>query len=134
MDLEPTLRQLVRHLVEMHEEMVALERDARTVRASGITSARLQILLGEWERLQHEWVTQRLPSLAAAMKLALEVYDTFGPGPLAVRLGTDSLAGYCEELDRRETRWSAIDADSDAQRILVDPAHLYGAQIEIEEL
>jgi hypothetical protein len=80
MNPEATLQQLVRHLVEMQEEMAALGRDARIVRSCGISSARLQAVLNEWERFQREWVTQRLPSLTAAMKLALEVYDTFGPG------------------------------------------------------
>ena len=82
MDPDPTLRQLVRHLVEMQEEMAALERDTRTLRISGPTSVRLQAVAAEWERFQREWITQRLPSLTAAMKLALEVYDTFGPGLL----------------------------------------------------
>lgn len=80
MDPESTLRLLARRLVVSQQEMADLERNAATVRALGSDNARRTNLLAEWEYLHRRWVTMRLPSLTAAMKLALEVYDTFGPG------------------------------------------------------
>lgn len=80
MDPEPTLRQLARCLVVSQKEMADLERDAQIVRACGAVNVQTQNLLTECDEIQRQWVTQRLPCLAAAMRLALEVYDTFGPG------------------------------------------------------
>ena len=80
MDPEPALRQLARHLIASQKEMADLERDAQIVRALGAINTQLKKLLDEWEDIHRQWVTQRLPSLTAAMRLALEVYDTFGPG------------------------------------------------------
>lgn len=37
-----------------------------------------------WQDFQRQWTTQRLPSLIAAIRLALEVYDTFGPGMIKI--------------------------------------------------
>ena len=80
MDPEPTLRQLARHLVVTQQEMAALARYADTQRAAASNNDHLTRLLAMWDNFQRQWATQRLPSLVAAMRLALEVYDTFGPG------------------------------------------------------
>lgn len=80
MDPEPTLRQLARHLVVTQQEMAALARYTDSHRAMAADNDHLARLLAVWENFQRQWTTQRLPSLIAAMKLALEVYDTFGPG------------------------------------------------------
>jgi hypothetical protein len=80
MDPEPALRQLARHLIATQKEMADLARDAQIVRTSRAINTQLKKLLDECDEIQRQWVTQRLPSLAAAMRLALEVYDTFGPG------------------------------------------------------
>ena len=77
---KPTLRQLARHLVATQKEMAALARYAHTQRALAANNDHLKRLLAVWEDFQRQWVTQRLPSLIAAMRLALEVYDTFGSG------------------------------------------------------
>ena len=34
----------------------------------------------EFERAETAWYTKRLPNLAATMRLAIEVFDPFGPG------------------------------------------------------
>lgn len=80
MDPEPALRQLARHLIATQKEMADLARDAQIVRALGANNAQLKELLVVWEDFHRQWITQRLPSLTAAMRLALEVYDTFGSG------------------------------------------------------
>lgn len=80
MDPEPTLRQLARHLVVTQQEMAALAHYADTQRAIAVDNDHVRKLLAAWDDFQRQWVTQRLPSLIAAMRLALEVYDTFGPG------------------------------------------------------
>lgn len=80
MDPEPTLRQLARHIVATQREMAALARYAHTQRPLATNNNHLKRLLAVWEDFQWQWVTQRLPSLIAAMRLTLEVYDTFGSG------------------------------------------------------
>jgi hypothetical protein len=80
LDPEPTLRQLPSHLVLTQQQMAALARYAETQRASAANNNHLKHMLVVWEGFQRQWATQRLPSLIAAMRLALEVYDTFGPG------------------------------------------------------
>jgi hypothetical protein len=80
MDPETTLRELARHLVVGQGEIADLARRAHIVRALRAINGDLSSTLAEWDGIQQRWVTERLPSLIAAMKLALEVYDTFGPG------------------------------------------------------
>lgn len=79
MDPETTLRELVRYLVNGQQHMADLSRVAhRTIRACDGADA--QKLLVEWKGFERRWSAGTLPWLTAAMKLALEVYDTFGPG------------------------------------------------------
>src|SRR4051794_13650302 len=92
MDSEATLRQLARHIVATQKEMAALARYADTQRAMAVNSEHLTRLLFVWETFQRQWFTQRLPSLIAAMRLALEVYDTYGPGMM--RLDDPIEAGF----------------------------------------
>jgi hypothetical protein len=80
LDPEPTLRQLARHLVVTQQQMAALARYADTQRATAANNNHVKHLLAVWDDFQRQWTTQRLPSLIAAMRLAIEVYDTFGPG------------------------------------------------------
>ena len=84
MDPEPALRQLARHLIATQKEMADLARDAQIVRSLGANNAPLKELLVAWEDFHQQWITQRLPSLTAAMRLALEVYDTFGSGMISL--------------------------------------------------
>ena len=91
MDPEPTLRQVARHLVVTQQQMAALGRYTETQRAAAADSVHLPHLLAVWEGFQQQWTMERLPSLIAAMRLALEVYDTFGPG--MIRLGDPIEAG-----------------------------------------
>lgn len=80
MDPEPTLRVLARHLIAGQQDMADVEREARILREFGANYADVEKLLADCASFQKRWTAERLPSLTAAMKLALEVYDTFGPG------------------------------------------------------
>jgi hypothetical protein len=80
MDPEPTLRSLARHLIASQTDMAELVREAQILRTFGANYADVDELLADFELFQKRWLAERLPSLTAAMKLALEVYDTFGPG------------------------------------------------------
>src|SRR5262245_25477026 len=80
MDPETRLRELAPHLVVGESECADLSRRAHVVRALRAINGDLSSTLAEWDGIQQRWVIERLPSLIAAMKLALEVYDTFGPG------------------------------------------------------
>jgi hypothetical protein len=84
MDPESALRRLARHLVVGQSEIAELARRAFIVRAFGAANAELARALAEWEGIQKRWVTEKLPSLIAAMRLALEVYDTCGPGMMRI--------------------------------------------------
>jgi GNAT superfamily N-acetyltransferase len=80
MDPEPTLRQLARHLVATQQEMAALARHAHTQRELAADNVHLKTQLAVWDDFQRQWFARRLPSLIAAMRLTLEVYNTFGSG------------------------------------------------------
>jgi hypothetical protein len=58
----------------------ALARCADRQRALAADDDHAETQLAVRDEFQRQWVTQRLPSLVAPMRLVLEVYDTFGPG------------------------------------------------------
>lgn len=60
-----------------------LTRSAHTVRTSAPDDATARKLLADFETTTNNWLTQALPSLAASMKVAIEVYETFGGGMTA---------------------------------------------------
>ena len=45
-----------------------------------------------FECFQTRWYTETLPTLAASFKLALEVYETFGPGRTCIEDPTDAVS------------------------------------------
>lgn len=71
-------------------------RYADTRRATAGDNDHLTGLLAVWDNLQRLCATQRLPSLIAAMRLALEVYDSFGSG--MVRLDDPIEAGIWDNM------------------------------------
>jgi hypothetical protein len=79
MDPEVTMRELVRYLVAGQQQMADLSRIAHNT-VQGRDGADVRNLVAEWKSLERRWAGRTLPWLTAAMKLALEVYDTFGPG------------------------------------------------------
>ena len=84
MDPEPTLRELTRYLIANQKDIAQLERAAVTVRRFGPDDAETRKLLAEWDSIHRKWLTQTLPTLTAAMRLAVEVYDTFGAGMTSI--------------------------------------------------
>lgn len=44
----------------------------------------------EFERYQNRWYTETLPMITASLRLALEVYDTFGPGMTRIDNATEA--------------------------------------------
>lgn len=79
MDPELTLRQLVRYLVAGQQHMADLSRTAHHA-TQGQHGAEAQNFVDEWRSLERHWAAETLPWLTAAIKLALEVFDTFGTG------------------------------------------------------
>ena len=60
--------------------LAAMQRGAQTARAASPDVLEAAALCEEFERVETAWYTKRLPNLAASMRLAIEVFDTFGPG------------------------------------------------------
>lgn len=57
-----------------------MQRGAQTAKAALPDVLKAAALCEEFERVKTAWYTKRLPNLAARMHLAIEVFDTFGPG------------------------------------------------------
>lgn len=85
MDPEPTLRELARQLVHGQQTIATLTRTAAGVRAGATPdNAEANKRLAEFDAIRHQWLTEALPALVASMQVALEVYDTFGPGMTSI--------------------------------------------------
>lgn len=85
MDPEPTLRGLARQLVHSQQTIATLTRTAADVRAGATPdNAAATKLLAEFDTTKDRWLTEALPALVASMQVALEVYDTFGPGMTSI--------------------------------------------------
>jgi hypothetical protein len=90
MDPEQTLRELARQLVDGQKVLANLTRTAHKMRQAAPDNPDVRRLLTDVENTTHQWLTQTLPSLAASMKVALEVYETFGPGSTTIVDATDA--------------------------------------------
>ena len=65
-------------------------RRGRTIASEAPVEAR-QFIDG-FERFQTRWYTETLPTLAASFKLALEVFETFGPGRTCIEDPTEAVS------------------------------------------
>jgi hypothetical protein len=94
MDPESTLRALARELLDGQQVIAQLTRSAATVRERAhledLEDLAAKRLLTEFDDTCHRWLTEALPALAASMQLALEVYDTFGPGLTTIDDATEA--------------------------------------------
>ena len=90
MDPEKTLWSLARQFVDGQQMIANLTRSAHTVRTSAPDDAAARKLLADFETTTNKWLTQALPSLAASMKVAIEVYETFGGGMTTIEDPTDA--------------------------------------------
>ena len=80
MDPHATLLTLARQFVAGQRMLAAMQRGAQTARAASPDAPEAAALCEEFERVKTAWYTKRLPNLAAGMRLAIEVLDTFGAG------------------------------------------------------
>lgn len=80
MDPQVTLLALARQLVAGQQMLAAMQRGAQTANAASPAAPEVAALCDELERIETAWYTKGLPNLAASMRLALEVFDTYGPG------------------------------------------------------
>ena len=89
MDPHATLLTLARQFVAGQRMLAAMQRGAQTAKAASPDALEAAAPCEEFERVETAWYTKRLPNLAASMRLAIEVFDTFGPGLARVDDDTD---------------------------------------------
>jgi hypothetical protein len=58
----------------------------------------------------------------------------YGRGPWAIRLGVFGLDAKLEDLDRRGTRWTALEDGPGGRRVALNRWDLNGLTFELEEL
>ncbi|MGJ6127289.1 hypothetical protein QN239_32440 [Mycolicibacterium sp. Y3] len=79
MDPQAALIEMTRTLITGHKCLIAAQR--ASAEATRLTSdAQREALLETAQRYEHTWTTESLPHILAGMRLAIEVYDSFGPG------------------------------------------------------
>lgn len=109
MDPDKTLRLLARQMVTGQQNIADMSRAAARLRADPDAMALPDTvdLLAQFDAQQQQWSTETLPALAASMKLACEVYDTFGPGmttvedPLDAAIFNNKYFAWASELTPR---------------------------------
>ncbi len=84
MDPQATIWAVARQLVAGRRTLLELDRSAQAVRASGSDTPAARELLSRVCEAQTDWFEQVLPNQLAAMQVAIEAYDTFGPGHIKV--------------------------------------------------
>lgn len=79
MDPQAALLEMTRTLISGHEHLVKSQR-ASADSARFTSGPERDAFLETAQRYERSWTTETLPHILAGMRLALEVYDTFGPG------------------------------------------------------
>jgi len=79
MDPQAVLIEMTRTLITGHQSLIAAQRAADAAAQSTMDTEHTSLRQAA-HRYEHNWTTETLPHLLAGMRLALEVYDTFGPG------------------------------------------------------
>ena len=105
MDPDRTLVMLARNLVEGQRSMAALRRQTQVSAADEtVDPIQTRKVAAELAELERQWHRETLPSMVAAIQLALEVLDTFGPGrtriddPMDARIWNNKYFVWCAEL------------------------------------
>lgn len=80
MDPDRTLVMLARNLVEGQRSLAELRRQTKVSADQAADPNQTQKAAAEFAELERQWHRETLPSMVAAIQLALEVLDTFGPG------------------------------------------------------
>jgi hypothetical protein len=79
MDPEKVIWELARQLVGGQRSYAYFSRAAQAARRRP-DSAEVRKVVADFENLERGWHAETLPSIIASMQLAIEVFDTFGPG------------------------------------------------------
>lgn len=91
MDPQVVVWDLARTLVRGQSDLVEMRRaadHARSVADRAPEQARR--VIEQFGLLETSWHTETLPMIVASFKLALEVYDTFGPGMTRIEDATEA--------------------------------------------
>ena len=72
--------------------LAAIQRGAQTARAASPDAPEAAPLCRSLSGVETAWYTKRLPNLAASMRLAIEVFDTLGPGLARVDDETEAVS------------------------------------------
>lgn len=83
MDPQAALMAMARTLINGHKALIAAQRAAEAP-PHPLVDAEHAALQQAAHNYEHSWTTETLPHLLAGMRLALEVYDTFGPGRTSI--------------------------------------------------
>jgi hypothetical protein len=92
MDPEATIWALARQLVEGQQTLAKLFAEARAAAAAVPDAPEILGLLADLEKLRASWYAESLPSLVASMQLAIEVFDTNGPGVTTISDAVEAAA------------------------------------------
>jgi hypothetical protein len=85
MDPQTVVWELTRQLVRGHTELATFRRSAAAARrALPRAPVEVEKYLADFVAFEKGWYTETLPMLTASFRLALEVYDTFGPGATVI--------------------------------------------------
>ncbi|WP_094287391.1 hypothetical protein [Mycobacterium lehmannii] len=87
---QEVLWSLARQFVDGQRTIAQLTRTAHTIRNAASDDPEAAEALADFDKTVNEWLTEALPSLAASMKVAIEVHETFGPGMTTVEDPTDA--------------------------------------------
>lgn len=79
-DPQETIWTLARQLVDGQHTICQLNQSARLLEAASPEDPAVRQHLSQLQRTTDEWFHAALPNLLAAMQVAIEARDTFGPG------------------------------------------------------
>jgi len=91
MDPQTVVWELARQLVRGHTDLATFHRSAAAARrALPRAPVEVEKYLADFAAFEKAWYTETLPMLTASFQLALEVYDTFGPGSTTITDPTEA--------------------------------------------
>jgi hypothetical protein len=93
MDPQAVLRDLARTLVRSQSDLVDMRRTADYAQSvADQLPDEARRIAEQYQRLETSWYTETLPMIVASFRLALEVYDTFGPGMTRIENATEAVS------------------------------------------
>jgi hypothetical protein len=103
MDPEATMWALARQLVNGQRTQARFDAGMRAA-AAGPKTPEILDILSQFNEFRAGWYSEALPSLVASMRLAIEVFDTNGPGvttisdPIEAAVYNNKYHGWAKEL------------------------------------